>query len=75
MNPEQIAIAIQTTETGCPSCQWYNWKHNTTGGKRCCDASQPAFPNGGKTVCVGWYKPRTKKGNGRGRTDYRGGVK
>ncbi len=68
MTPEQIAVGVETTRTGCPSCQWYTWKHNVTGGKRICDALQPAFPNGDKTICTKWYRPKVKnKGNGRGR--------
>lgn len=74
-NPETIVIAINNQEHGCESCQWHGWKHNTTGGKRTCEADQPAFPNGSKATCIQWYKPRTKRGNGRGRTVNSGGVR
>ena len=70
--PEQIVTNIQDQADGCPSCQWRTWKYNTTGGKRICDAGQPAFPNGGKSICIGTlgYKPKSNnKGNGRGRID------
>jgi hypothetical protein len=70
MTPEQIAIGTQRSESGCPSCQWYGWKNNTTGGARICDALQPAFPNGDKTICKPWYRLKSvNKGNGRGRID------
>ncbi len=75
MGPEEIITRIDSADHGCESCQWYGWKSNATGGKRTCDASQSAFPNGSRAVCVQWYKPKAKKGNGRGRAVYRGGVR
>lgn len=76
MTPEQIITTIDSKENGCESCQWERGTSNR--GRKVCDASQPAYPDGGKTICIGWYRPRAKKGNGRGRVvnnGERGGVR
>ncbi len=73
MTPEQIITRIDSTENGCESCQWYGWNNNAANRKRICDASRDAFPNGSKAACIGWYKPKTKRGNGRGWTTSGGG--
>ncbi len=66
-DPSEALEKREEQTEGCPSCQWERGTSNK--GRKVCDAGQPAYPNGGKSVCTGplGYKPKTKKGNGRGR--------
>ena len=76
MTPEQIITKINNTESGCESCYWDKWSNNG-GGTRQCHAAQAAYPNGSKTTCPQWYKPKTR-GTGAGRVrnnGERGGVR
>lgn len=75
MTPEQIITTIDSKEKGCESCQWNGYSSSTRTRKPACDAGQPAYPHGGKTVCVQWYRPKAKNGNGRGRAAFRGGAR
>lgn len=69
MTPEEIVAEQEDQTIGCKSCHWYAGENSGGNRKyvRVCDASQPAFPNGGKDVCKGWYRPRTAKHRVRGR--------
>lgn len=68
-DPSESMEKREEQTDGCPSCRWYGWSSSSRTRIRCCGFSQSAFPNGGKTICVKLYQPKTKQSKGRGHVD------